>query len=94
MTLDEAVRKAVAEDRLGFLTVVYAPVQGQWQGNHRAANAEGFRVEYRDDPVSALIAALGYEPIIGQGTMTNDATGESFKVKDVIFTPDEEDLVG
>jgi hypothetical protein len=61
VTLDDALRAAAGSGKFQHLTINYDPTQGKWQGNYREKGAIGYRVEYRDDPIAALVAALGME---------------------------------
>ena len=57
MTLDQAIREAADTGRLDGLTLWKCP--DGWQGNARRAGSDGWVVCIDEDPVRALIGALG-----------------------------------
>jgi hypothetical protein len=58
VTLEEALKQAIATGGLSHLTL--APSKGQWQAGYRATKSGtvGYRVAIKDTPVDALLEAL------------------------------------
>ena len=55
--LETAIREAVSNDRLDGLTLW--PSGSRWQANARFAGSSGWTVVLHEDPVVALLGALG-----------------------------------
>ena len=61
--LEQAIKEAASPGRPYPLTgLTLWPSQGQWQASARYASSEGWNVAIHEDPVQALIGALGGKP--------------------------------
>lgn len=66
-TLEQAITEAARQGRLDGLTL-WPTTDGRYQGNHKIGS--GWQVHIADDPVTALLGALGVSGL------TNDKDGE------------------
>jgi hypothetical protein len=57
MQLEEVIRQLAEKGRIAHLTLV--PTKDKWQASFKETGGTGYRVEIREDPVEALVQALG-----------------------------------